>query len=182
MHNVSNVAICKFRAVPTGAGRRFSFRTFSNIPRSKVSSSGHAHSVTNTFPSTSQALTKLTPKSPALISTTSNSSLLILSTPISSVWTLSTLTEVISLEFCSNAGENLKKLGKINLVGINLDEDMFKRIRERYYDLRGARSKLWPLKPASVYFFSVEQRHRIGILQKPLSLPPEVEVDQDRWI
>ncbi|KAF7945001.1 uncharacterized protein EAE97_005634 [Botrytis byssoidea] len=157
LHNVQNVAIRKFRA---------------------VSSSGHAHSVTNTFPPTSQALTKLTPKSPALISTTSTSSLLILSTPTSSVWTLSTSTEATSLEFCTNAGENLKKLGEINLVGTKLDEDMFKRTREKDYDLRGAWSKLWLLKPASVYFvrFSVEQRYRVGILQKPLSLPPEVEL------
>lgn len=28
----------------------------------------------------------------------------------------------------------------------------------------------------------MEQRRRVGILQKPLSVPPKVEVDQDRWI
>ncbi|KAF7854529.1 uncharacterized protein EAF02_011704 [Botrytis sinoallii] len=185
LHSVSSAALYEVRALRTGAGRHFRIRAFSNIPNSEASSSDHhASSVKNTSPSTSQVLTTLTPKSPAFVSTISTSSSLILSTPTSSVLTLSTLTEATFLELCVNVGENLKRLGEINLVGAKLDEDMFERIREKYFELRGARSKLWLLKPASVYFvrFSVEQRHRVGTLQTPLSLPPKIEVDHDSWI
>ncbi|KAF7917469.1 uncharacterized protein EAE98_010232 [Botrytis deweyae] len=185
LHSVPSAALLEVRVVRTGAGRQFHIRAFSDIPNSEASSSDHhAYSVTNTSPSTSQALTTLTPKSPAFVSTIPTSSSLILSTPTSSVLTLSTLTEVTFLELCVNVSENLKRLGEINLVGAKLDEHMFERIREKYFELRGARSKLWLLKPASVYFvrFSVEQRHRVGILQTPLSLPPKTEVDDDSWI
>ncbi|TGO18480.1 hypothetical protein BPAE_0379g00040 [Botrytis paeoniae] len=114
------------------------------------------------------------PEPPALVSTTVSSSSL----------TLSALTEATFLKLCVGAGKKLKQFSEINLVGTKHDDDMFKRVNEKYFELRGARSKLWLIKPALVYFvrFSVEQRHRVGILQKPLSLPPKIEVYQDRWI
>ncbi|KAF7956405.1 hypothetical protein EAE96_003746 [Botrytis aclada] len=183
LHDVPSAAMYELRIFPTGASRAFIFTILSKVPNPEASFSGHAHSVTNTFPSTSQALTTLTPKSLVLISTTSNSSSLILSTLKSSVLTLSAWRDATFPELCVNAGENLKKLGEINLVYTKLDDDMFKRIPEKYFELRGARAKSWLVKPASVSFvrFSVEQRHSLGILQKPFSLPPKIEVDQGRW-
>ncbi|THV53216.1 hypothetical protein BGAL_0056g00130 [Botrytis galanthina] len=60
----------------------------------------------------------------------------------------------LSGTLCNHWGESQKKLDEINLVGTKLDEDTFKRIREKYYELRGARSKLWLIKPASHYLIA----------------------------
>ncbi|RDW63555.1 hypothetical protein BP6252_11100 [Coleophoma cylindrospora] len=88
------------------------------------------------------------------------------------------------LELCVNTGEHLKELGEIDLTSATCDGDLFGAVQERYLQIRGFRSKLWFLKPARISYvrFSVEQRHRIGILQKPLAVPPKSEVDSKRWI
>ena len=104
------------------------------------------------------------------------------------------------LELCVNTGEHLKTLGEIDLTSVRCDGELFKMIKEHYLRLRSIRSKFWLLKPATISYvrvsyptfhspalidqfqFSVENRHRVGILQKPLALPPKSEVDSKNYI
>ena len=103
------------------------------------------------------------------------------------------------LELCVNTGPHLKSLAEIDTRNISTDGALFQAIRKQYLGLRGFRSRFWLLKPAAISFvrvslilflktgsyntqFSLENRHRVGILQKPLALPPKSEVDAKNWI
>lgn len=103
------------------------------------------------------------------------------------------------LELCVNTGPHLKSLAEIDTVNISTDGALFQAIRNQYLSLRGFRSRFWLLKPAAISFvrvslilslktssynaqFSLENRHRVGILQKPLALPPKSEVDAKNWV
>ncbi|KAH6665513.1 hypothetical protein B0J14DRAFT_492263 [Halenospora varia] len=88
------------------------------------------------------------------------------------------------LELCVNTGPHLKSLAEIDTAHISTDGALFKSLRQQYLNLRGFRSRFWLLKPAAVSFvrFSLENRHRVGILQKPLALPPKSEVDAKNWV
>ncbi|KAH7374144.1 hypothetical protein BKA64DRAFT_586821 [Cadophora sp. MPI-SDFR-AT-0126] len=88
------------------------------------------------------------------------------------------------LELCVNTGPHLKSLAEIDTKNISTDGMLFQNIKNQYLRLRGFRSRFWLLKPASISFvrFSLENRHRVGILQKPLALPPKSEVDAKKWI
>lgn len=92
------------------------------------------------------------------------------------------------------ATEEIEVLVEIDTGDISTDGAPFQAIRKQYLSLRGFRSRFWLLKPAAISFvrvglilslktssyntqFSLENRHRVGILQKLLALPPKSEVD-----
>ncbi|KAF2185911.1 HET-domain-containing protein [Zopfia rhizophila CBS 207.26] len=87
------------------------------------------------------------------------------------------------LELCVNTGEIDVSLGEIDITDINSDGELFKRIYERYKDLRGHRMRRIFLKPVDVHFihFSVQGRYRVGIYGQPLVIPPEDEVKAERY-
>ncbi|KAE9376187.1 hypothetical protein N431DRAFT_334440, partial [Stipitochalara longipes BDJ] len=78
------------------------------------------------------------------------------------------------LELCINTGEYTKTLSEIDLRDVGCDGELFHRIRKDYCRLRGLRSRFWLLKPSAVHFvrFAVEDPLSVGILQKPLAVPP----------
>ncbi|KFY56912.1 hypothetical protein V497_05874 [Pseudogymnoascus sp. VKM F-4516 (FW-969)] len=86
------------------------------------------------------------------------------------------------LELCVNSGE-LKTLGEIDVSSIENDGDFFSTVKAHYLRLRSFRSRFWLLKPVNVSYvrFSVEDRYRVGILHKPVALPPRIEVDEKRY-
>jgi hypothetical protein len=106
------------------------------------------------------------------------------------------------LELCINTGQYTKTLSEIDLKNIKSDSDLFERIRSKYFGLRKFRSHLWLLKPVGIHFvkasseiqrdledksscssqFSLQDSLRVGILQKPRSIPPEQKVDSKRYI
>jgi hypothetical protein len=106
------------------------------------------------------------------------------------------------LELCINTGQYTKTLSEIDLRDIRSDSDLFGRIRGEYFRLRKFRSYLWLLKPVGIHFvkaglemqrdsedkglyssqFALQDTLRVSILQKPLSIPPEQEVDSKRYI
>ncbi|KFZ13622.1 hypothetical protein V501_03613 [Pseudogymnoascus sp. VKM F-4519 (FW-2642)] len=87
------------------------------------------------------------------------------------------------LELCVNSGKFLKTLGEIDVSSVNTDGEFFSTVREHYLRLRSFRARFWLLKPVSVSYvrFSVEDRCRVGILHKPVALPPQIEVDEKRY-
>ena len=106
------------------------------------------------------------------------------------------------LELCVNTGPYGKTLSEIDLINIRCDGELFKRIRSEYFRLRKFRFNLWLLKPSGIHFvkasshmqgdsekkkdlhssqFTVQDSLRVGILQKPLSIPPQQEVDSKRY-
>ena len=142
----------------------------------------------------------LGPSSTALSTTTSQRN----STVIRRLPTSSSMISSMNpsyLELCVNTGAHLKTLGEIDLSGVSTDGALFQAVKKKYLQLRGFRSRFWLLTPASVSFvrvsysvsypqgdgadnikFSLESRHRVGILQKPLALPPKSEVDAKKWV
>ena len=82
------------------------------------------------------------------------------------------------LELCVNTGEFQRQLAEIDVSSVKSDAQLFDLIRERYRGLRSFRLKYFLLKPADVHFvqFSVEDRYRVGILDKPMAIPSEAEM------
>jgi hypothetical protein len=82
------------------------------------------------------------------------------------------------IELCVNTGEFQRQLAEIDVSSVESDAQLFDRIRERYREVRSFRAKYFLLKPADVHFvqFSVEDRHRVGILDKPMAIPSEAEM------
>ncbi|KAL2065847.1 hypothetical protein VTL71DRAFT_3517 [Oculimacula yallundae] len=93
-------------------------------------------------------------------------------------------TGLIFLELCVNTGRLLKSLGEVDVSSISTDGDFFATVKEYYLRLRGFRARFWLLKPVTVSYvrFSVEDRCRVGILHKPVALPPKSEVDAKRYL
>lgn len=86
-------------------------------------------------------------------------------------------------ELCVNTGEISVNLGEIDITDVDSDGELFKRIYERYKEIRGYRIRRVFLKPVDVHFvhFSVQKRYRVGIYGKPLVIPPEDEVKAERY-
>ncbi|KAH6635867.1 hypothetical protein F5144DRAFT_159885 [Chaetomium tenue] len=82
------------------------------------------------------------------------------------------------LELCVNTGEFQRQLAEIDISTVCNDEQLFDHIRSRYHEVRSFRTKFFLLKPVDVHFvqFSVEDRHRVGILDKPLAIPSAAEM------
>ena len=83
------------------------------------------------------------------------------------------------LEICVNTGKWHKSLGEIDITHVSCDRELFTLIKQRYEEVRGHRTKFFFLEPARVEWvqFSLEERHRVGILLKPMAVPPKDEVD-----
>jgi hypothetical protein len=66
---------------------------------------------------------------------------------------------------------------------VSSDAQLFDRIRERYREVRSFRTKYFLLKPVDVHFvqFSVEDRYRVGILDKPMAIPTQAEMDAEGY-
>ncbi|KAH8762774.1 hypothetical protein BGZ57DRAFT_570971 [Hyaloscypha finlandica] len=90
-----------------------------------------------------------------------------------------------------------KTLGEIDLRGVGCDGELFKRIRSEYYRLQSFKTRIWLMRPAADHFvkvssqkcteryvfqFAVQDPLRVGILQKPLSIPPPQEVDAKNYM
>lgn len=82
------------------------------------------------------------------------------------------------LELCVNTGKFHKSLGEIDITNVNCDRDLFTLTKQRYAEVRGHRSRFFLLEPTAVEWvqFSLEERHRVGILLRPKAVPPENEV------
>lgn len=82
------------------------------------------------------------------------------------------------LELCVNTGEFQRQLAEIDVSSVNSDAQLFDRIRQRYHEARSFRVKYFLLKPVDVHFvqFSVEDRYRVGILDKPMAIPSEADM------
>ncbi|KAK3295275.1 uncharacterized protein B0H64DRAFT_143713 [Chaetomium fimeti] len=82
------------------------------------------------------------------------------------------------IELCINTGEFQRQLAEIDISTVASDAQLFERIRERYREVRSFRVKYFLLKPVDVHFvqFSVEDRHRVGILDKPMAIPTVAEM------
>ena len=82
------------------------------------------------------------------------------------------------LELCVNTGKFHKSLCEIDITNINCDRDLFTLTKQRYEAVRGHRSRFFLLEPTAVEWvhFSLEERHRVGILHRPMAVPPKEEV------
>lgn len=82
------------------------------------------------------------------------------------------------IELCVNTGEFQHQLAEIDISTVASDAQLFDRIRERYREVRSFRTRYFLLKPVDVHFvqFSVEDRHRVGILDKPMAIPSVAEM------
>ena len=59
-------------------------------------------------------------------------------------------------ELCVNTGRYTISLGEIDIALVASDAELFKRISEKYYELRGFYSfKRWILKPVDVHYVKV---------------------------
>ncbi|MCJ1473586.1 hypothetical protein MMC13_002237 [Lambiella insularis] len=87
------------------------------------------------------------------------------------------------VELYVNTGKWKKSLGEIDVTHVNCDGDLFALIRERYEAVRGFRTRFFLLEPAAVQWvqFSLENRYSVGILDKPMAVPPQSEVDGRRY-
>ncbi|SPO06948.1 uncharacterized protein DNG_09642, partial [Cephalotrichum gorgonifer] len=87
------------------------------------------------------------------------------------------------LELCVNTGEFQKQLAEIDVSSVRSDGQLFDRIRERYREVRSFRVKYFLLKPVDVHFvhFSVEDRYRVGILDKPMAIPSKDEMTTEGY-
>ena len=61
------------------------------------------------------------------------------------------------LELCVNSGDGLKSLDEICTTEIKSDGDLFQRVRTRYSELRGHRSRFFLLKPRYVHYVKVSR-------------------------
>ncbi|KAL5348218.1 hypothetical protein ACLOAV_006698 [Pseudogymnoascus australis] len=108
--------------------------------------------------------------------------------------TKSTQSNHSFFELCVNSGKFLKSLGEIsvsstNAHGVNsidTDGEFFRKVKDNYLRLRSFRARFWLLKPVNVSYvrakqFSVEDCYRVGILHKPVALPPKTEVDAKNY-
>ncbi|CAN9426566.1 unnamed protein product [Alternaria alternata] len=86
-------------------------------------------------------------------------------------------------ELCVNTGIHNVNLGEINLEDVSTDAKLFNRIYQEYKRIRGHRIRRIFVRPADIHFvlFSVEERHRVGIYEKPFAIPPEDEVRENRY-
>ncbi|KAM0322560.1 hypothetical protein ACHAQA_009407 [Verticillium albo-atrum] len=82
------------------------------------------------------------------------------------------------IELCVNTGEFRRQLAEIDMTGVESDAEVFRRIRNRYIEVRSFRAKYALLKPMDVHFvqFSLEHRHLVGILDQPMSIPSQKEM------
>lgn len=82
------------------------------------------------------------------------------------------------IELCVNTGEFQRQLAEIDVSNVESDAQLFDRIRERYCEVRSFRVKYFLLKPVDVHFvqFCVEDRYRVGILDKPMAIPSQTEM------
>ncbi|KAH7086220.1 hypothetical protein FB567DRAFT_593168 [Paraphoma chrysanthemicola] len=81
-------------------------------------------------------------------------------------------------ELCVNIGELDVRLGETEVTNVTSDADLFQAIYRRYKEIRGHRMQRIFLKPVNINYvqFNVRERHRVGIYQAPLAIPPEAEV------
>jgi len=82
------------------------------------------------------------------------------------------------VEVCVNTGEFQRQLAEIDVSNVTSDGHLFGLIQERYQAVRSFRAGYFFLKPADVHFvrFSVEDRHRVGILDKPMAIPGHADM------
>lgn len=87
------------------------------------------------------------------------------------------------VELCVNTGKWQMSLGEIDITRVNCDRELFSLIRERYKTIRGYRTRFFLIEPARVEWvqFSLENRYSVGIHDKPLAVPPEAEVESNRY-
>jgi hypothetical protein len=87
------------------------------------------------------------------------------------------------IELCVNTGEFQRQLAEIDVSDVSSDAQLFDRIREHYREVRSFRTKYFLLKPVDVHFvqFSVEDRYRVGILDKPMAIPTQAEMDAEGY-
>jgi hypothetical protein len=82
------------------------------------------------------------------------------------------------LELCVNTGKFERQLAEIDISDVNTDTEVFQRIREAYQRVRSFRARYFLLEPIDVHFvqFSLENRYRVGIHDKPLALPDQTDM------
>ncbi|KAK3381859.1 hypothetical protein B0H63DRAFT_511578 [Podospora didyma] len=82
------------------------------------------------------------------------------------------------LELCVNTGEFQCQLAEIDISDVKDDGQLFCNIQERYVAARSFRVKYFFIKPIDIHFvqFSLEDRYRVGILDKPMAIPCEAEM------
>ncbi|KAK3301760.1 uncharacterized protein B0T15DRAFT_505975 [Chaetomium strumarium] len=82
------------------------------------------------------------------------------------------------LEVCVNTGEFEKRLTEVNMLAVNSDTKLFQDIKEEYQSVRSFRARYFLLKPVDVHFvrFSLENGYRVGIHDKPQSIPDQREM------
>jgi hypothetical protein len=103
------------------------------------------------------------------------------------------------IELCVNTGEFERRLGEIDVSDARGDGDLFTRVREKYDELRSFRVKFFLFKPVNVHYvhvccllpfdlmsnsllqFSLEDRHRVGILDEPLAIPTTEDLARDGY-
>ncbi|MCJ1380772.1 hypothetical protein MMC17_003881 [Xylographa soralifera] len=87
------------------------------------------------------------------------------------------------LEVCVNTGKWHRSLGEIDITRVSCDSELFALVKQRYDEVRGHRTKLFFLEPVKVDWvqFSLEERHRVGIMLHPMAVPPKREVDNHNY-
>ncbi|OCL02886.1 hypothetical protein AOQ84DRAFT_348486 [Glonium stellatum] len=87
------------------------------------------------------------------------------------------------LEVCINTGQYTVSLGEINVSDIKSDGQLFEKINQRYHEMRGSHIRRILRKPVDIHFvrFSLQRTYRVGILGKPMEMPPEEEVRKKHY-
>ncbi|MCJ1399907.1 hypothetical protein MMC11_003110 [Xylographa trunciseda] len=87
-------------------------------------------------------------------------------------------------ELCVNHSSLEKRLGEVDISTVKNDGMFFRLIKDRYVSVRGSWTTfLYLRKPVDVEYvrFTLEDRYRVWVFEKPLSWPSETEVEERRW-
>ncbi|MCJ1475644.1 hypothetical protein MMC13_004307 [Lambiella insularis] len=120
-------------------------------------------------------------------STTQNGYSSVLDTTISDLWSYSPQEASVTrryFELCINHSSLEKRLGEIDVSRVTNDGELFRKIREQYLNIRGCLAKRINLrKPVDIHYvrFTLEDRHRVWVFEKPWSWPPKEEISAERW-
>ncbi|KAF2501739.1 hypothetical protein BU16DRAFT_613580 [Lophium mytilinum] len=94
-------------------------------------------------------------------------------------------------ELCVNTGTLRISLGEIPLTSrtsngiteVKTDSAFFSLVHARYHSLRRSRRFGFLFKPVDIQFvrFGVVDSHRVGVYDKPMAIPPHLEVKEQRY-
>ncbi|MCJ1394142.1 hypothetical protein MMC18_007020 [Xylographa bjoerkii] len=87
-------------------------------------------------------------------------------------------------ELCVNHNSLEKRLGEVDISSVQNDGTFFRLIMDRYESVRGPRTSfLYLRKPVDVEYvrFTLEDRYRVWVFEKPLSWLSKEEVEERRW-